>query len=316
MTIDQPDEQPEAPSGPRFTLLSLFVLTACAAAVLGLFLPAVRSARDATRRMQCSNNLKQLALGVWNYESTFKVLPASFRPHSQLSWTIGLEPFLEASSRFNSISQDAGPFYAAGKNDPMGSIDLPYHHCPSSDVIRMETKPPSDVSLLDLVPINTGVPSYTLHYYGINGAVGKLPDGSGEYELASPLMFEDSPIAGNGVFQWNTIVRVKMISDGTSNTLLFGEMSWESPKYGTRYRSWMHGGTDGSYIAGCRNIVRPINAHKKGAVLVPFNNMPMGSQHTGGANFAICDGSVRFIQEKVDMAIYQALATRDGQEEP
>ncbi len=114
--------------------------------------------------------------------------------------------------------------------------------------------------------------------------------------------------------QWNTYVKFDMVQDGLSNTVCVGEMSWSSPKFGTRYRSWMHGGTDGSYVASCRNIARPINAHLKGSVLVPLNNMPMGSQHSGGALFGVGDGSVTFLSTNIDFAIYQALSTRNGSE--
>ncbi len=114
------------------------------------------------------------------------------------------------------------------------------------------------------------------------------------------------------MFQWNRQVHFDDVADGLGSTWLIGELSWESPKYGTRYRSWLHGGTDGSYAAGCRNIVRPINAHRRGAVIKPFNNMPMGSQHYGGANFAIADGTVQFVSESIDMQVYQAMADIAG----
>ncbi|MGN6547192.1 MAG: DUF1559 family PulG-like putative transporter [Aureliella sp.] len=264
--------------------------------------------------MECSNNLRQLALGVHNYESTYKVVPSSFRLSNQLSWTVALVPFLEATDLFYRIDQGAGPYYSRGKNDPHGLERLSYHHCPSSTVIQMQLSPPHSVDPLDLVPANSGKAPYTIHYYGISGPTGTMPDGSTSYPVASNLTHEGSAIAGSGVFQWNTPVRFSSITDGMSYTLCLGEMSWESPRFGTRYRSWLHGSVDGSYAAGCRNIARPINSHRNRSVITPLNDMPMGSQHTGGAQFALSDGSVTFLHEQMDFAVYQALSTRNGNE--
>ncbi len=296
----------------RFTLTGLFVLVACAAAVLALFVPLVQHAREAARRMSCTNNMKQLALTVHNFESAYRRVPNSFDTATQLNWVVTVIPFVEASSLYQRISQAPGPYHSIGKNDPHGLTGIPTYLCPSSAVTRMELAPPSDVSLLDLIPINTGAAPFTHHYYGISGAIGPLSDGSGTFKIASELTFEDTPVAGNGMFQWNRQVHFDDVADGLGSTWLIGELSWESPKYGTRYRSWLHGGTDGSYAAGCRNIVRPINAHRRGAVIKPFNNMPMGSQHYGGANFAIADGTVQFVSESIDMQVYQAMADIAG----
>lgn len=296
------------------SLRSLFVLVACIAAILALVMPAMQVGRETARRMSCSNNLKELGLGVHNYESVYKVFPSSFRLSNQLSWTVAVVPFFQASGLFHRIDQGAGPYYNLGKNNPHGLERLSYHYCPSSTVIQMQLSPPHSVDPLDLVPAYTGQAPCTIHYYGVNGPTGAMPDGTGQYPVASNLMHEGSPIAGSGVFQWNTPVGLSSITDGTSYTLCLGEMSWESPRFGTRYRSWLHGSVDGSYAAGCRNIARPINSHKKGSVLFPFNNMPMGSQHADGAQFALSDGSVAFLNEQMDFTVYQALSTRNGNE--
>ncbi len=302
-------------TGFTLSLRDLFVLIACVAAVCALFIPAVLSAREAARRMSCNNNLKQIILAIDNYEATMKTFPRSFWPHSGLNWTLSIFPYIEASSLYFRVSQATDPYYSVGKNDPHGLTCIPSYLCPSSSIERMELSPPSDVSLLDLVPPQTGKSPFTQHYYGINGATGLRPDGDGMFPLASPLRFEGAGIAGNGFFQWNTSVRKADIKDGLTYTLALGEMSWESTKYGTRYRSWLHGGTDGSYAAGARNIARPINSHKKGSVLKPFNDMPMGSQHKGGTNFAFADGHVAFISSDINFNTYQAMATRDDRED-
>lgn len=179
----------------------------------------------------------------------------------------------------------------------------------------MELGTNHSVSQLDLVPAFTGDAPFTIHYYGINGPLGRMPNDTDNNSTNSTSMHEGSSLASSGVFQWNTPIRFSSITDGTSYTLCFGEMSWESPRFGTRYRSWLHGSVDGSYAAGCRNIAKPINSHRKGSVLTPFNDMPMGSQHRGGAQFALADGSVQFLSEQIEFAVYQAISTRNGNEE-
>lgn len=263
--------------------------------------------------MTCSGHLKQLALCIHNYESAMRTVPASFDRQTQLSWTVDVLPYIEQYALYKSISKVPGPFHMPGKNTPHGLTALNILFCPSSPVAKMELTPPSDMSPLDLIPINTGAAPFTQHYYGISGA-GSLPVSESTLPIGSPLIFEGSPIAGNGFFQWNKTIQFDSVADGLSNTLCFGEMSWVSRRHGTRYRSWLHGGTDGSYAASCRNIARAINSHRLGAVLAPFNDMPMGSQHRGGANFAMADGAVLFLSESIDMAIYQAMATIDGGE--
>jgi prepilin-type processing-associated H-X9-DG protein len=103
------------------------------------------------------------------------------------------------------------------------------------------------------------------------------------------------------------------VTDGTSNTLMIGEMSWESPRFGTRYRSWLRGGNLNtvSFVVGCRNITNVINGMLRSNLIVPYNDIPMGSMHPGGANFALGDGSVRFVNETIPIATYRALASRD-----
>jgi hypothetical protein len=297
-----------------FTIRSLFALVTCVAFLLALLVPAVNAAREAARRMSCTNNLRQIQLAVCNYESTHRVLPPAFGISNGLSWTIKIQPYIEASSLYNSVSQAAGPFHARGKNDPFGLIKLYPYHCPAADTEKMELGSPHDVSQLDLVPPAPGRAPYTIHYYGISGPLGKMPHASQEYPVASPLLHEGAPVAGSGVFQWNTPVRLSSITDGTAFTFCLGEMSWSSKKYGTLYRSWLNGGTDGSFVVGCRNIARPINAHKQGPVLTPFNNMPMGSEHRRGTQFAMMDGNVVFLAQDIDFKVYQALASRNGNE--
>lgn len=314
MTSEQDDMDDMEPSnaGSTFTLRSIFVLMTCAGVACAILFPLLHYGRENARRMGCSNNLKQLVLGIHNYHDTVKRIPRSFHPHSQLSWTVALIPYLEATPLYNMFVQDTGPYYSVGKNDPHGLVRQFAYYCPASGVERMETSAPSNFDPMDLVPSKVGAAPFTIHYYGINGPIAERADGTQIFPLASSLSFEGAPVAGSGMFQWTTYTKFADITDGLSNTLCLGEMSWTS-KFGTRYRSWVHGGTDGSYIASCRNIAQPINAHLRGPVIIPMNNMPMGSQHRGGTNFGMGDGSVQFLTQQIDFAIYQDLATRNDE---
>jgi prepilin-type processing-associated H-X9-DG protein len=100
------------------------------------------------------------------------------------------------------------------------------------------------------------------------------------------------------------------VPDGTSNTLMVGEMSWFNETTGTRYRSWMRGCDTNIVCAGARNVVNAINAPS----IATFNDISMGSQHPGGTHFCMADGSVRFVRESISLGTYRGMASRDGGE--
>jgi prepilin-type processing-associated H-X9-DG protein len=199
-------------------------------------------------------------------------------------------------------------------------------------VDREITSAPHNVTPSEFIPPNTGEGPYTTHYYGINGPRGTNPSSGQPYETVKNATggtptHEGVPLAAQGMFQKDTSIRLTDAIDGTSNTLLIGEMSWfveqigssASLTWGTRYRSWLRG-TNGNpgvvtgFMVGSRNVFRPINSIFRFNYITPYNDIPMGSMHPGGANFGLGDGSVRFIQETISMATYLSLASRNGGE--
>ena len=110
-------------------------------------------------------------------------------------------------------------------------------------------------------------------------------------------------------------------SDGTSNTLMVAEMAWVSPTYGTRYRTWVRGGDEyagvvagrPSFVVSGRNVTNAINAIFTANLIVPYNDVPFGSMHTGGMNGCFGDGSVRFLRYSAALTVIQ-LSTRSGGE--
>jgi prepilin-type N-terminal cleavage/methylation domain-containing protein len=298
-----------------FTLVELLVVIAIIGILVGLLLPAVQAAREAARRMQCQNNVKQIGLALMNYESATKRFPLSHNVNSQLSWHVSVLPYIEQGAVASQISEVAGNYWLPGKNDPWGLTKMPFLHCPSGPLDKMSTATGENITATDLVPANTGAAPFTTHYYGLNGPRGNNPFvPNTTFPLQSTLVHEGVSLAGTGIFQAVTVITFGSISDGTSNTMMIGEMSYFAPLR-TRYRSWVRGGNGGlAFCVSSRNVVSAINSGLKADRRVPFNDIPMGSLHTGGANFGNADGSVRFVSDSLDMSAYFALASRNGGE--
>jgi prepilin-type N-terminal cleavage/methylation domain-containing protein len=305
-----------------FTLIELLVVIAIIAILIGLLVPAVQKVREAAARAQCQNNLKQMALAVHSYHDAHRKLPPAFVASVQLSWHVFLLPYVEEGAQFRAMDTTTpGPYdTTANRNNPHGLTRIGLYLCPSSQVERMLLTPPNNVNPPDLVPPNNGAAPYTVHYYGMTGPRGTNPATGAAYPQ-SRCTHDGTPMATSGMFQPDQFadgkvghIRLTDVTDGTSNTIMIGEMSWDS-RFGTRYRSWLRGGeAGGCYCVGARNATNSINAALTANLIAQYNEVPMGSMHTGGANFALGDGSIRFIQESISMTIYRALASRNGGE--
>jgi prepilin-type processing-associated H-X9-DG protein len=201
-------------------------------------------------------------------------------------------------------------------------VKIATYQCPSCPLTEQAFGAPNNTNgPSDLIPPNTGQPAAIAHYYGVNGPRGINPLSGTAYPVGTAL-HEGVPAATSGIFQRDGAITLSSISDGTSNTLMVAEMSWVSARFGTRYRSWVRGGQEytgvvtgrPSFVVSGRNVTNPINSIFTANLIVPYNDMPFGSMHSGGANFCFGDGSVRFIQQSIDMATYRALASRNGGE--
>jgi prepilin-type N-terminal cleavage/methylation domain-containing protein/prepilin-type processing-associated H-X9-DG protein len=303
-----------------FTLIELLVVIAIIAILIGLLLPAVQKVREAAARTKCQNQIKQLALAVHAYHDTQRSLPRSYVAATQLSWHVYILPHMEQDNLFRAFNTTAGGDYTiTGRNNPHGLTRMPMYLCPSSTVEKMQLVAPHNVNPPDLVPANTGEAPYTTHYYGINGPRGTSPAGF-TYPQTS-CTHDGTPVATSGMFIPDRLgnqnyppIKLVDVLDGSSNTLMIGEMSWTST-FGTRYRTWLRGGAGGDcYAVGARNITNTINSGITAALIAQFNEVPMGSLHTGGANFALGDGSVRFIADTIPLATYRSMASKDQRE--
>lgn len=297
------------PSG--FTLVELLVVIAIIGILVALLLPAVQAAREAARRMQCGNNLKQIGLAVCNYDSQFKVFPICIAHYDEggvqgngLSWMVGILPFLEQQSLFDSLNLD-GQAYPAGsgifrpENREFIRRPVETYLCPS-DSARETVK--TNVWLA--VPSN--LPLASTNYAGVIGPhnLGNASIFGGLPDCHHYSVYGIKECAGT-FWRHSHLAPVTTASfiDGTSNTTIIGEVV---PEYDD-FKYWsMSNGTFASTHA-------PLNYFPP----EPFdpwwgwrNQVGFRSRHPGGAQFAWGDGHVSLLNESIDRAIYRGLSTR------
>lgn len=267
-----------------FTLIELLVVIAIIAILIALLLPAVQQAREAARRSQCKNNLAQIALATLNYEMAHGVLPPGcVNPDGPISstpdgyhmgWTVQLLPYLDQSPLFDEIDFSKSAYE---QEERITEIRMNVFECPS-DAIDGES----------------------VSYAGCHGGA-------------------ETPIAedNEGVFFLNSRISFRDIKDGSTNTLFFGE------KFQTV--------TDLNWLSGARSSLRNTGSKpnklpskrdfQQARMLVekpedfstPSVVGGFSSWHSGGAQFALGDGSVRFLSENIDILIFESLGKRaDG----
>jgi prepilin-type N-terminal cleavage/methylation domain-containing protein/prepilin-type processing-associated H-X9-DG protein len=289
-----------------FTLIELLVVISIIAILVGLLLPAVQKVREAAARMKCQNNMKQLGLGVHLYHDAYQKLPPgaqgvmSATNTAGTSWLVLILPQIEQGNLYNNYN--TGLSYTA--NLAVGTQPVPLHMCPSG------------AKLLSQSSAEPG--NYTTHYYGIQGpGTGSgypIMPGSG----GSSGNYSNPPFAGmlihfEAAMLIQGVVTLGDVTDGTSNTFMIGEMSY-TPAIGTPdagYRRWIRG-DNGAGAGAAKNIAYAIGS-------TPFsgnnlNDMSMGSNHIGGTNFCMGDGSVRFVNQATDVTLLWAVASINGKE--
>ncbi|TWU20151.1 hypothetical protein Pla52o_46650 [Novipirellula galeiformis] len=277
-----------------FTLVELLVVIAIIGVLVGLLLPAVQAAREAARRMQCSNNLKQLGLAMHNYHDTFQSLPPGWIDNAsnqnRLGWGAHILPFFEQSAIFDGMKSAgafAVPWYTipemttgtSNVPQPYGKTVLPAFICPSD---------PSD-------GINENVHGYAKsNYTGIGG----------RHYIASG--------GANGTFYDNSFVKFRDMTDGLSNIVMLGERSTiNEPSRGFVKKGtiWIGGTTASEYHHN--NAI--VNASAYYSINGTAGNWNLTSAHPGGAQFLLGDGSVRLISENIELQTYGFLgAISDG----
>jgi prepilin-type N-terminal cleavage/methylation domain-containing protein/prepilin-type processing-associated H-X9-DG protein len=315
-------------SRPRhgFTLVELLVVIAIIGVLVALLLPAVQAARESARLTQCTNNIREIGLGMQNYCTALGNFPTGGNVKGGARYVIGwaphVMPYLEQSSWLKQIESLAPDFlytnqparntFQFGK-DPLFASSPPSFICPSSELgsLSPDVDDPRTPSLGALVSKQGA-----LHYRG-NGGSGLL--------LANPsgAVTERAVYTDSGVIYGGSETTFGDITDGSSNTILLGETSsatgrepvpsglwagimpwtWGYVYYGPDPAGWL--------MIDHKMVTWPIGY--TGGFLT--NETPFTSAHpAGGVNLCFCDGSVRFFQPETPLQILQALATRANDE--
>ena len=310
-----------------FTLIELLVVIAIIAVVIGLLLPAVQSAREAARRMQCTNNLKQLGIAQHNYHSQQNCFPPGYlslrdpitfdNDGPGWGWAARSLAQMEQTVVFNSINFVLGIEFPSNQTARLTTISSFF--CPS-DALR------SDIFIVVDSTTTNSTPGASICDVASSNYVGSV--GSGDPSSLYPYIIDadDGPPGrdnGNGIFYRNASVTIAQILDGTCQTFLAGERSQNLSR-----ATWTGAVTNANVPLVALQAEAGLDPEGGGALVLSHTgeghgpNSPSGlahgdqywSFHPGGANFLFTDGSVRFIKEQVGFSIFQALATRQSGE--
>ena len=283
-----------------FTLIELLVVIAIIAILIALLLPAVQQAREAARRTQCKNNLKQLGLALHNYHDTYNAFPFGHQftgifdgvPNNNQGgtgfyWSYSILPYVEQSNlyaRFNSsfpISNTSFP--ASVANAAAATTPLASMLCPS------DTRP-STLNAGAAGAIGAIRPHATTSYKGACSSFSTI--GATNAQRSNGMFNRDSS---------HNCRKMRDITDGTTNSIMLGEQcdreSTIARLYGgvTTTLGWADGQTNRAILSG----EFAINARAWPTDPTNGDERTATSRHTGGAQFLLCDGSVRFISENI-----------------
>jgi prepilin-type N-terminal cleavage/methylation domain-containing protein/prepilin-type processing-associated H-X9-DG protein len=327
-------------AGRGFTLIELLVVISIIGVLVGLLLPAVQSAREAARRIQCTNNLKQIVLATHSYMDVWSTLPrggflqqisagsglydSGGGPYLSGGVFLGLLPYMEQRPLHDAMNYSVNIFTEI--NATISATGLATLWCPSDyGTSDPQTLPDGDFW-------DPG--QFTMNYTSYAGNFGT-------WHMGWSPQYNDKL---TGLFNADGAVRVASVTDGLSNTIAFGEHAWtiNSPLARIDAHWWPSGYLNDSLFI----TLYPMNPQKTAANLSDSENafvLTASSQHPSGGNFAFLDGSVRFLKETIDswsinsgtglpsgisfdsnglvhvaprtrFGVYQALSTRNGDE--
>jgi prepilin-type N-terminal cleavage/methylation domain-containing protein/prepilin-type processing-associated H-X9-DG protein len=337
-----------------FTLIELLVVIAIIAILIALLLPAVQQAREAARRTQCKNNLKQIGLAIHNYESSLRCFPCTTGFTRGWGLLPQLLPYMDRAPLFDQI--DFGRSINCVPNLPILQAEIPAFYCPSDPTPTNLTGrglpaacPGAQGGAINLAT----TPIRVTHYLGSFGdgcivgenlgfsnagdasfnnfRCGGCSSGACNAAATSPLCTRPSVGFGGGanhrgIFNYLTsaagangigLVRISDVKDGTSNTIMFGHTSGIAMGFDNVWCS-STGSVNGTSL--------PINFNIRASIAqgsffcpgcptgAPWRGRGFQSHHDGGSMFLMCDGAVKFLTENIDQRTYNGLGSRNGGE--
>jgi prepilin-type N-terminal cleavage/methylation domain-containing protein/prepilin-type processing-associated H-X9-DG protein len=308
-----------------FTLIELLVVIGIIAVLIALLLPAVQKVREAAARIQCSNNLKQIGLAAHNYHDARDKFPTGARlpvdvggtPSGGTNVWVELLPYFEQDNLYKKWdSNDNRNNVAGGRNATQAQV-IKILLCPSDRLPE---------PIWELTAETAASPPWSRGFYGLSSYGGSA--GRRAVYTGGPPAFPG--ISRDGVFYLGSNIRLTDVTDGTTNTFLFGERLHHDPEF-DRLRPlvwpdatpvggwgrWGYVANAGVMFQVTLHTAAPINYRvPPGGDFSTLENRgcAFGSGHPGGANFAFADGSVRFQSESTPVPTLQALSTRAGGE--
>ncbi len=291
-----------------FTLVELLVVIAIIGMLVGLLLPAVQAAREAARRMQCSNNLKQIGIATHNFETTYKYLPPAFigdnsdALNSWATWPALLLPQMEGSNQYNLIDLH---YRVADQPAAAYQTQNPNYLCPS--------RPPAVLSIGDFATPGGALTDYAASF----GTAALYTNSTGAIIPAIPVEITTDSASKQYLKKWTAQIRFSSLTDGTSNTTIFGEkhIRPNSLRGRNEDRSAFsavrntHRRMMGTYVSGTTTEVRPLLPPT--AQTPALANSSFGSAHLGLCQFVFADGSVHGLSINTDIEVLTRFVTRN-----
>lgn len=309
-----------------FTLVELLVVIAIIGVLVALLLPAVQAAREAARRMKCSNNVKQIVLALHNYHDIHKLFPINVSSHpdytrtaKQGSWHTAILPFIEQKALFDRVDVNLpiGDANNRTVNTDVAQTPVKMFLCPSDDTkggVMIGTRYVPDT------------PWGVTNYMASMGSIWKQGDAAcfhdfpygrgagGDGNTNGNNGFLCNFIPGLTAARWNT--RLADIEDGTTNTFAIGEIvpQWRAHCAWFWFASMSSSGCPMNYQSAAIKASNGSRTLRTDWIVGWQNNYGFYSQHPGGVNFGFVDGSVKFLPQNIDLFTYRMLANiADGQ---